>query len=98
MNARLLGFLFLGILLALGYHLGVGLVYGRFFPTSRFFQDYWYVPLIAVPAALLALLAWSLGFYRRGAERRADLYVTLILAALVALTIPASYSCTLGCF
>ena len=34
-------------------------------PRLAFFQDYWYVPLIAVPAALLALLAWSLGFYRR---------------------------------
>jgi formate hydrogenlyase subunit 4 len=98
MNARLLGFLFLGVLLALCYHLGIGLVYEHFFPASHFFQLYWYVPLIVVPALLLALLAWSLGFYRCGAERRADLFVTLILAALVALTIPASYSCTLGCF
>ena len=98
MNARLLGFLFLGILLALSYHLGVGLVYARFFPTSPFFQLYWYVPQIAVLALLLALLAWSLGFYRYDAARRGDLYVTLILAVLVALTIPASYSCGLGCF
>ena len=96
MNARLLGFLFLGILVTLGYHLGASLVYARFFPASPFFQLYWYVPQIAVPALLLALLAWALGFYRHGG--RGDLFVTLILAALVALTIPASYSCTLGCF
>jgi hypothetical protein len=54
--------------------------------------------LVAIPAALLALLAWSLGFYRPGMARKADLYVTLILAVLVALTVPASYSCGLGCF
>jgi hypothetical protein len=98
MNARLLGFLFLGTLVTLAYHLGIGLMYERFFPASRFFQLYWYVPLIAVPALLLALLAWSLGFYRPGGARRGDLYVTPILVALVALTIPASYSCGLGCF
>ena len=98
MNARLLGFLFLGILLAFGYHFGIDLIYGRFFSASRIFQDYWYVPFIAAPALLLALLAWGLGYYRPGGARGADLLATLILAGLVALTIPASYSCLLGCF
>jgi hypothetical protein len=97
MNARLLSFLFLGVLAALAYHLGVGLIYERFFAASRFFQIYWYIPLVVVPASLLGLLAWSLGFYR-GGGRRADFFATLILAALVVLTIPASYSCGLGCF
>jgi hypothetical protein len=98
MNARLLSFLFLGILVLLAYHLSVGLIYERFFAASRFFQVYWYIPLVVVPASFLGLLAWSLGFYRRGGGRRADFFATLILAGLVALTIPASYSCGLGCF
>ena len=98
MNARLLGFLFLGILVAFGYHLGINLIYGRFFPASRLFQNYWYVPFIAAPALLLMLLAWGLGYYRPGGARRDDLFATLILAGLVVLTIPASYSCLLGCF
>ena len=99
MIERLLGFLFLGILLALGYELGIALVYQRFFPASRFFQVYWYVPLALIPALLLALLAWSLGFYRKSSSRKADLAVSAILAAIVLLTIPASYSCgSTGCF
>jgi hypothetical protein len=96
MTAKLLIFLFLGILLAISYHLGVGLIYSRFFPASQHFQTYWYVPLVAVPALLLLALAWWLGFYRK--LGLADLAVTLILIAIVWLTVPASYSCGLGCF
>ena len=33
-----------------------------------------------------------------GGRRGADFLAALILAALVFLTIPASYSCRLGCF
>jgi hypothetical protein len=96
---KLLGFLFLGVLLALGYESGIELVYQRFFPAARFFQVYWYVPLILVPALLLALLAWGLGFYRRGSTRKADLAVSAILAVIVLLTVPASYTCGgTGCF
>jgi hypothetical protein len=98
MTAKLLGFLFLGILTALGYHLVFNLIYERLFAASKSFVDYWFVPLIAVPAALLFWLAWAVGFYRRGGDRGADALVTLILSALVFLTIPASYSCGLGCF
>jgi hypothetical protein len=98
MTERLLSFLFLGILLALGYDLCVSLVYEHFFPAARFFQDYWYIPLVAVPALLLAALAWGLGFYRRGGHRGADAAASLVLAAIVVLTIPASYSCGSGCF
>jgi hypothetical protein len=98
MTERLLSFLFLGVLLVLGYHLGFNLIYQGFFASNRLFADYWYVTLIAVPAALLFWLAWVLGFYRRGGHRGADLLAGVILAALVFLTIPASYSCGLGCF
>ena len=98
MTEKLLSFLFLGILLALGYHLSANLIYEHFFSASRAFQIYWYVPLVMVPALLLAALARGLGFYRRGGRRGADVLATLILAVLVFLTIPASYSCGLGCF
>jgi hypothetical protein len=96
MTEKLLSFLFLGILLAISYQLAVGLIYGHFFPASQQFQTFWYVPLTAVPALLLGGLAWMLGFYRKAGW--ADLAVTLILIAIVGLTVPASYSCGLGCF
>jgi hypothetical protein len=95
---KLISFLFLGILLALGYDLTIDLIYRRFFAQARFFQDYWYLWLVAVPALILGLLAWGLGFYRRGGHRGSDALVTLVLAAVVILTIPASYSCGSGCF
>jgi hypothetical protein len=96
MTEKLLLFLFLGVLLAIGYHLGEGLIYSRFFAASPQFQTYWYVPLVAVPALLLLAMAWLLGFYRK--LDWADLAATLILIAIVWLTVPASYSCGLGCF
>jgi hypothetical protein len=98
MTEKLLSLLFLGILVALGYHLLFDLIYQRFFAASTWLVAYWYLPLIALPALLLLGLAWALGFYRRGGNRGADALATLILAALVFLTIPASYSCGLGCF
>ncbi len=90
MTEKLLGFLFLGILLAISYHLGIGLIYSRFFPASPQFLAYWYVPQAAVPALLLGGLAWLLGFYRKLGW--AELVVTLILVAIVGLTVPASYA------
>ena len=98
MITKLVSFLFLGILLVLAYHLGFNLIYEHFFAASSFFQTFWYLTLILVPALLLAALAWRLGFYRRGGKRGEDAWVTLILAALVILTVPASYSCGSGCF
>ena len=96
MTQKLLSFLFLGILLAIGYHLAIALIYAKLFPNAAFFVAYWYVPLLAVPALLLGGLAWGLGFYRTGVWH--DLTVTLILIAIVGLTVPTSYSCGLGCF
>jgi hypothetical protein len=96
MKEKLLSFVFLGVLLTLGYHLALNLIYSHLFPTSRQFQTFWYLPLIAVPGLLLLALAWWLGFYRK--LDGADLAVTVILLAIVGLTVPASYSCGLGCF
>jgi hypothetical protein len=96
MTAKLLGFLFLGVLLAISYQLAVGLIYGHFFSHFQKFQTFWYVPFIAVPALLLGGLAWAMGFYRKAGW--AELAVTLILIAIVGLTVPASYVCGLGCF
>ena len=59
MTEKLISFLALGILLALGFHL----IYGRFFSAPA--AAIWYVPQIVVPALLLLGLAWGLGFYRR---------------------------------
>lgn len=90
MMEKLISFLALGILIALGWHL----LYGRAFSAPT--QIYWYLPQILVPALLLLALAWGLGFYRR--VGLSEIWVTLILLAIVGLTVPASYSCGLGCF
>jgi len=93
---RLLIFLFLGILLALAYHQGMALAYRHFFPASRLYQTYWYVPLLAVPALLLAALGFALGFFRK--LDGADAAALIILAAITVLTLEAPYSCWMGCF
>ena len=96
MKERLLSFLFLGILLALAYHQGMELAYRHFFPTSRLYQTYWYVPLLAVPALLLAALGFALGFFRQADW--ADAAALAILAAIAVLTLETPYSCWMGCF
>ncbi len=96
MKEKLLIFLFVGILLALAYHQIMDLAYAHFFPTSRVYQNYWYVPLIVVPALALALLAWVMGFFRRAGW--ADGAALLTLGAIVLLTLEAPYSCWMGCF
>jgi membrane-bound metal-dependent hydrolase YbcI (DUF457 family) len=99
MIARLLTLLFLGILLALAYEQALDLAYARLFATNPWFQSYWYMPFVLVPGLLLAALAWGVGFYRRGGHRGHDAIASLVVAAIVVLTIPASYSCGLtGCF
>jgi len=99
MTAKLISFMFLGILLAMAYQLGVGMVYARFFAASIFFQTFWFVPFALIPGLLLLALAWGVGFFRRGGKRVQDVLAALVLAAIVILTIPASYSCgATGCF
>jgi len=96
MNAKLLSFLFLGILLALAYHLVLDIAYEHFFPNSLVYITYWYIPLLAVPALILALLAYGLGFFRRAGW--ADAAALLILFSITVLTVGAPYSCWNGCF
>ena len=40
MTQKLLSFLFLGILLAISYHLAIALIYAKFFPNAAFFVAY----------------------------------------------------------
>jgi hypothetical protein len=96
MKEKLLAFLFVGILVALAYHQAIDLAYEHFFPTSRLYQTYWYVPLLAAPALLLALLAWWMGFFRTLGW--ADAGALAILGAITVLTLEAPYSCWTGCF
>ena len=96
MTEKLLTFLFLGILLALGYHLALNLAYARYFTASAIFSRYWYWPFAVAPLLLLLGLGWVLGFFKRWGW--ADIAAFLIAAGLAFLTVPASYSCALGCF
>jgi uncharacterized protein YacL len=95
---RLISFLFIGILLALGYHLAEQLIYEHVFPNSRFFVAYWYVPLVIMPALLLAATAWLIGYFRRGGRRGEDAIALLVLCLIVVCTVGAPYSCWNGCF
>ena len=95
MTQKLLSFLFLGVLLAIGYHLAAGLIYGHFFPGSRLFITFWYVPFIAVPALLLAVLGFALGFFRSAGW--GDAAALGLLAAITALTLEAPCSRGMGC-
>ena len=96
MTERLLSLVFLGILLALAYHQAIDLAYAHFFPTSTLYQTYWAVPLLVVPALLLAALGFGLGFFRRAGWW--DAAALLTVAAITLLTLPAPYSCWAGCF
>ena len=96
MKENLLILLFIGILMALAYHQAMDLAYEHLFPTSRFYQDYWYVPLLLVPGSLLAALAWALGFFRRAGW--ADAAALAVVVAIAVLTLEAPYSCWMGCF
>lgn len=98
MTAKLLTFLFLGILLAMAYRMAIDLVYAQLFAASAPFQIYWYVPYAVIPGLLLGVLGWSVGFYRFRGNRGQDAVATLVLAAIVILTMPSSYTCGAGCF
>jgi hypothetical protein len=95
---KLISFLFIGILLALGYHFAEQLTYEHFFPNSRFFIADWYVPLVIIPALLLAGTAWLIGYFRRYGSRGEDVIALLILGLIVLFTVGAPYSCWNGCY
>jgi hypothetical protein len=98
MKHELLALLFLGALLALAYHLAEAAVYRHFFPLSRFFQDYWYLPSLALPGLLLGLLAARLGFYRPRSSLLDNGAASAILAAILLLTLDAPHACGAMCF
>ena len=98
MKHNLLAFLFFAILLAVVYHLALAHLYAGFFSLSRAWQTNWMVPFILVPALLLALLAWGMGFFRPSGARWGDAAVLAMIGAIVYLTLDASYACGSGCF
>jgi hypothetical protein len=95
---RLLGFLFLGALLAVAINLVADRIHVWLFADSLWFQAHWYLPYLAVPAASLVALAFSLGFFRPGAPRWADALALLATALLLYLTVGAEHACWKYCF
>jgi hypothetical protein len=98
MKERFLGFLFCGVLLAFTVNLAADKIHAWLFPDSLWFQTYWYIPFLIVPAASLLALAWSFGFFRANGARWADAAALLTVALLVYLTLGASFSCWHYCF
>lgn len=98
MKERLLGFLFCAILLAFVLNLALDKIHARFFAGSLAFQQYWVIPFVAVPAALLLGLGWWMGFYRRGSEWLGDALALAATALIIYLTLGAGYSCWRYCF
>jgi hypothetical protein len=54
------------------------------------------VPLLLAPGLLLAALGFALGFFRRAGLW--DVAALIMVAAIAGLTLPAPYSCWMGCF
>jgi len=95
---RLLGFLFVGTLLAVAVNLAADRIHAWLFPESLWYQAHWYVPDLVVPGACLLALAWSLGFFRPGTPRWADAWALLAIALLLYLTVGAEHACWKYCF
>jgi hypothetical protein len=98
MKERMLLFLFCGVFAAYAINLAVDQIHARFFATSLTFQTLWYIPFLIVPAAVLLLLAWVMGFFRPKGPRWADAAALLAIALLIYLTLGAGYSCYQYCF
>jgi len=95
---RLLGFVFVGALLALAVNVAADRIHVWLFPQSLWFQSHWYVPFLIVPGSCLLLLAFSLGFFRLKTSRWADALVLLATALLLYLTVGAEHACWKYCF
>jgi hypothetical protein len=93
-----LTFLFIAILVALAWREGIDILNQEVFSNAAFFRNDWFLPYVVAPAVILAAIAFALGFYRPSGRRGPDVIATLILAAIVILTVPTSYSCGSGCF
>jgi len=98
MKERLLGFLFLGALVAVGVSFAADEVHTWLFADSLAFQTYWYIPFLIVPGASLLALAWLMGFFRSDGPRWADALALLAVALLLYLTVGANYACWHYCF
>jgi hypothetical protein len=95
---RLLGFTFVGALLAVAVNVLADKIHVWLFSDSLWFQAHWYIPYLIVPAACLLALAWSFGFFRPGTPRWADAAALLATALLIYLTVGANYACWHYCF
>jgi hypothetical protein len=95
---RLLGFLFLGTLLAVAINQAADRIHVWLFADSLWFQAHWYLPYLAVPAASLVALAFSLGFFRPDTPRWADALALLATGLLLYLTVGAEHACWKYCF
>ena len=98
MKERLLGFTFLGVLLAYAVNLAADQIHVRLFAESLWFQSHWVIPFVIVPAAALLALAFSFGFFRPKGPRWADGAALLIVALLVYCTLGGGYACWHYCF
>jgi len=93
MKERLIGFLFVGALVAVGVNVAADKVHAWLFADSLWYQAHWYIPYLILPGACLLALAWSLGFFRRHTPRRADALALLGMALLLYLTVGAEHAC-----
>lgn len=98
MKERLLGFVFVGALVAVAINVLADRIHVWLFGDSLWFQAHWYIPYLIVPAACLLALAWSFGFFRPSGPRWADGAALLATALLLYLTVGANYACWHYCF
>ena len=93
MAEKLVVFVFAGILGTMLYHLVAASVFHHFFAMSVTVLNFWYVPLIVLPALLLLLLAWAMGFGRPGSNWWGNCGALTVTAAIVFFTVGAPYNC-----
>ena len=98
MKERLLGFLFVGALLAVAVNMAADRIHVWLFSDSLWYQAHWYLPYLVIPGASLLALAWSLGFFRRNTPRWTDALALLATALLLYLTVGAEHACWKYCF
>jgi len=98
MKERLLGFLFVGILLVVSLDFVFDKLHQKLFADSQWLQTHWYIPYLVVPGVALLALAFSFGFFRPKGPRWADAAALVITAFLLYLTVGAAYSCWQYCF
>jgi len=92
-------FLILALLLSLGYHLASQELWVRYLGNSEFFFPtnrritYGYSDAFLVPALLIGVLAWGMGFYRSRDQKWVPFTATIILILVVIVTAGAPWPC-----